>query len=52
MVSDVEPMFFPSKDVGGEFVGMIFITGLLPKLNASRKDPNGVQLQGKLHKSG
>jgi hypothetical protein len=34
MVSDVEPMVFPSRDVGGEFVGKIFITGMLPKLNA------------------
>jgi hypothetical protein len=34
MVSDVEPIVFPSKDVGGEFVGMIFVTGMLPKLNA------------------
>jgi hypothetical protein len=34
MVSDVEPMVFPSRDVGGEFVGKIFVTGMLPKLNA------------------
>jgi hypothetical protein len=34
MVSDVEPMVFLSRDVGGEFVGKIFVTGLLPKLNA------------------
>jgi hypothetical protein len=34
MVSDIEPMVFPSRDVGGEFVGKIFVTGLLPKLNA------------------
>jgi hypothetical protein len=35
MVSDVEPMVFPSRDVGGEFVGKISVTGLLPKLDAS-----------------
>jgi hypothetical protein len=35
MVSDVEPMVFPSRDVGGEFVGKIFVTGMLTKLNAS-----------------
>jgi hypothetical protein len=34
MVFDVEPMVFPSKDVGGEFVGKIFVTGLLPKMDA------------------
>jgi hypothetical protein len=34
MVSDVEPMAFPSRDVGGEFVGKIFVTSLLPKLDA------------------
>jgi hypothetical protein len=34
MVSDVEPMVFPSRDVGGEFVGKIFVTSFLPKLNA------------------
>jgi hypothetical protein len=34
MVSDVEPMVFPSRDVAGEFVGKIFVTGMLPKLNA------------------
>jgi hypothetical protein len=34
MVSDVEPMVFPSRDVGGEFIGKIFVTSLLPKLNA------------------
>jgi hypothetical protein len=35
MVSDVEPMVFPSRDVGGEFIEKIFVTGMLPKLNAS-----------------
>jgi hypothetical protein len=34
MVSDVEPMVSPSRDVGGEFVGKISVTGLLPKLDA------------------
>jgi hypothetical protein len=34
MVSDVEPMALPSKNVGGEFVGKIFVTGLLSKLDA------------------
>jgi hypothetical protein len=34
MVSDVEPMVFSSRDVGGEFVGKISITGLLLKLDA------------------
>jgi hypothetical protein len=34
MVSDVETIVFPSRDVIGEFVGKIFVTGLLPKLNA------------------
>jgi hypothetical protein len=34
MVSNVEPMVFPSRDVGGEFVGKIFVTSMLPKLNA------------------
>jgi hypothetical protein len=35
MVFDIEPMVFPSRDVGGEFVGKISITSLLPKLDAS-----------------
>jgi hypothetical protein len=30
MVSDVEPMVFPSGDVGGEFVGKISVTGWMP----------------------
>jgi hypothetical protein len=34
MVSDVEPMAFPSRNVGGEFVGKLFIAGLLSKLDA------------------
>jgi hypothetical protein len=34
MVSDAEPMVFPSGDVGREFVGNISVTGLLPKLDA------------------
>jgi hypothetical protein len=35
MVSDVEPMVFPSRNVGGEFVGKVSIAGLLSKLDAS-----------------
>jgi hypothetical protein len=35
MVFNVEPMGFPSRDVGGEFVGKIFVTGTLPKLNVA-----------------
>jgi hypothetical protein len=34
MVSDVEPMALPSKNVGGEFVGNVPIAGLLSKLDA------------------
>jgi hypothetical protein len=34
MVSDVEPMVFASRNVGGEFVGKISIVGLLSKLDA------------------
>jgi hypothetical protein len=34
MVSNVEPMVFSSRNIGGEFVGKIFVTGTLPKLNA------------------
>jgi hypothetical protein len=34
MVFDVELIVFPSRDVRGEFVGKIFVTGMLPKLNA------------------
>jgi hypothetical protein len=34
MVSDVESMIFPSRDIGGEFVGKISVTDLLPKLDA------------------
>jgi hypothetical protein len=34
MVSNVEPMAFPSRNVGGEFVGKVSITGLLSKLDA------------------
>jgi hypothetical protein len=34
MVSDVEPMIFPSRNVGGEFVGKVSIAGLLSKLDA------------------
>jgi hypothetical protein len=34
MVSDVEPMALPSRNVGGKFVGKISIAGLLSKLDA------------------
>jgi hypothetical protein len=29
MVLDIKPMVFPSRKVGGEFVGKIFVAGLL-----------------------
>jgi hypothetical protein len=35
MVSDVEPMALPSRNIGGAFVGKVSITGLLSKLDAS-----------------
>jgi hypothetical protein len=41
MVSDVKPMAFSSRDVGGEFVGQIFVTGLLPKLDAGVPTTDG-----------
>jgi hypothetical protein len=47
MVSDVELMIFPSRDVGGEFVGNIFVTGLLPKLDAGAPY-NGWIFEGRL----
>jgi hypothetical protein len=34
MVSDVKPIVFPSRDVGGEFVRKISVTSQLPKLDA------------------
>jgi hypothetical protein len=34
MVSDVEPIVFPSRDVGGEFIEKVSIAGLLSKLDA------------------
>jgi hypothetical protein len=34
MVLDVEPMAFPSRNIGGEFVGEVPIAGLLSKLDA------------------
>jgi hypothetical protein len=34
MVSDVEPMAFPSKNVGREFVEKVSIASLLSKLDA------------------
>jgi hypothetical protein len=47
MVSDVEPMVLPSRDVGGEFIGKIFVTDLLPKLNVGAPY-NGWTFGGKL----
>jgi hypothetical protein len=47
MVFDVKPMVFSSRDVGGEFVGKIFVTGMLPKLNASTPY-NGWNFGGRL----
>jgi hypothetical protein len=35
MVSDVEPMVFPFRNVGGEFVGKVSIASLLSKLDAN-----------------
>jgi hypothetical protein len=32
MVSDVEPMALPYRNVGGEFVGKVSVAGLLSKL--------------------
>jgi hypothetical protein len=34
MVSDVEPMIFPPRNVGGEFIGKVSIASLLSKLDA------------------
>jgi hypothetical protein len=34
MVSDVEPIALPSRNIGGEFVGKVPIAGLLSKLDA------------------
>jgi hypothetical protein len=34
MVFNVEPVVLPSRNVGGEFIGKVPITGLLPKLDA------------------
>jgi hypothetical protein len=34
MVFDVEPVVFPSRNVGGEFIGKVSIAGLLSKLDA------------------
>jgi hypothetical protein len=34
MVSDVEPIAFPSRNIGGEFVGQVSVTDLLAKLDA------------------
>jgi hypothetical protein len=35
MISDVEPMALPSRNVGGKFVGKVSLVSLLSKLNAS-----------------
>jgi hypothetical protein len=34
MISDVELMALPSRNIGGEFVGKVPIAGLLSKLDA------------------
>jgi hypothetical protein len=34
MISDVEPMIFPPRNIGGEFVGNVPIVSLLSKLDA------------------
>jgi hypothetical protein len=34
MVLDIKPMILPAGKVGGEFVGKIFVAGLLSQLNA------------------
>jgi hypothetical protein len=33
IVSNVEPMVFPSRNIGGGFVGQVSVPGLLPKLD-------------------
>jgi hypothetical protein len=47
MVSNVERMVFPSRDVGGEFVRKISVTSLLPKLDAGAPY-NGWIFRGRL----
>jgi hypothetical protein len=34
MVFDVGPMAFPSRNIGGQFVGKVSVASLLPKLDA------------------
>jgi hypothetical protein len=34
MVFDIEPIIFPPRKVGGEFVWQILVTGLLTQLDA------------------
>jgi hypothetical protein len=34
MIFDIKPMIFPPRNVGGEFVRKVLITGLLSKLDA------------------
>jgi hypothetical protein len=41
IVFDVEPMDFPSRNVGGEFVENVPITGLLSKLDAGAPTTDG-----------
>jgi hypothetical protein len=41
IVSNVEPMALPSRNVGGEFVGKVSITGLLSKLDAAPPTTDG-----------
>jgi hypothetical protein len=41
MVSNVEPMVFPSNNVGGEFIGKVSIAGLLSKLDAGAPSTDG-----------
>jgi hypothetical protein len=35
VVRNVEPLLFPSGDIGRKFVRYVFITGMLPKLDIS-----------------
>jgi hypothetical protein len=48
MVLDVEPLIFPPRNVGGEFVGNVPIAGLLSKLDAGA--PYNCQTRG--HQAG
>jgi hypothetical protein len=42
MISDVEQMALPSRNIGGEFVGQVSVAGLLPKLDAGAPTMDGV----------